>query len=105
MNKRIVVSISALMLLFISAAADARELVRTVQDARKSAGLEVSDRIVLGVSGSAGVEAALAVHRDYLMAETLAVEWATDQSDPLFSESRTLDDEEWQIEISRIQNG
>jgi isoleucyl-tRNA synthetase len=83
----------------------ARELVRTVQDARKSAGLEVSDRIVLGVSGSAGVEAALAVHRDYLMAETLAVEWATDQSDPLFSENRTLDDEEWQIEISRIQNG
>ena len=37
----------------------AREMIRTVQESRKQAGLEVSDRIVLGVSGSAGVEAAL----------------------------------------------
>ena len=37
----------------------AREIVRSVQDARKQAGLEVSDRIVLGVSGSDAVEKAL----------------------------------------------
>ena len=30
----------------------AREVVRSIQDARKQAGLEVSDRIVLGVTGS-----------------------------------------------------
>ena len=33
----------------------ARELVRAMQEARKQAGLEVSDRIVLHVSGSADV--------------------------------------------------
>jgi isoleucyl-tRNA synthetase len=53
----------------------ARELVRAVQDARKQAGLEVADRIVLLVDGDAAVTAALAEHRDYLMAETLASAW------------------------------
>ncbi len=75
--------------------------MRSVQDARKQAGLEVSDRIVLGVSGSAGVERALLAHRDYLMTETLATEWTVDQSDPLFSIERNLDSESWKIEISR----
>ena len=78
----------------------ARELIRTVQEARKQAGLEVSDRIVLGVSGSTGVEASLAQYRDYLMAETLATCWSVDQEKPLYRESRTLDDEQWSIEIS-----
>ncbi|MCH7853850.1 MAG: isoleucine--tRNA ligase [Proteobacteria bacterium] len=78
----------------------ARELVRTVQEARKQAGLEVSDRIVLGVSGSAGVEASLAAYRDFLMAETLALEWKTGQTKVLFQEERSLDDETWLIEIS-----
>ena len=78
----------------------ARELVRTVQEARKQAGLEVSDRIVLGVSGSAGVEASLARYRDFLMAETLALEWKTGQTKVLFQEERSLDDETWLIEIS-----
>jgi isoleucyl-tRNA synthetase len=53
----------------------ARELVRAVQDARKQAGLEVADRIVLSVEGDAAVTAALAEHRDYLMNETLASAW------------------------------
>ena len=80
----------------------ARELIRTVQEARKQAGLEVSDRITLGVSGSAAVETSLAEYRDYLMSETLAIDWSVGQTDPLYQETRTLDDEEWTIEISRI---
>jgi isoleucyl-tRNA synthetase len=79
----------------------ARELIRTVQEARKQAGLEVSDRIVLGVRGSAGVEAALQQYRDHLMAETLATDWSVGQPKPLYQEERTLDDENWSIEISR----
>ncbi len=81
-----------------------REMIRSVQDARKQAGLEVSDRIILGVSGTAGVEKALAVHRDYLMAEALAIEWQVGQTEPRFSEERSLDDEKWQIEISLAEN-
>jgi isoleucyl-tRNA synthetase len=79
----------------------ARELVRTVQEARKQAGLEVSDRIILGVSGSDGVEAALGEHRSYLMAETLAVAWQVGQVSPLAIERRTLDELDWTIEISK----
>jgi isoleucyl-tRNA synthetase len=53
----------------------ARELVRAVQDARKQAGLEVADRIVLFVEGDAAVTAAVDEHRDHLMSETLASAW------------------------------
>jgi len=79
----------------------ARELVRSVQDARKQAGLEVSDRITLGVSGSAAVESALDQHRDYLMAETLATSWVVEQADALYSENRELGEETWKIEITK----
>jgi isoleucyl-tRNA synthetase len=81
----------------------ARELIRTVQDARKQAGLEVSDRIVLGVSGSSAVDEALERFRDYLMSETLAVEWRVDHAEPLMRGSRSLDEHEWVIEITRAK--
>ena len=79
----------------------AREIVRSVQDARKQAGLEVSDRIVLGVSGTAAVEDALKRHRDYLMNETLATRWEVDQSDAEYTADRDMGDERWRIEIAR----
>jgi isoleucyl-tRNA synthetase len=53
----------------------ARELVRTVQDARKQAGLDVSDRIMLDIEGNEAVAAALAAHRDYIGGETLVSQW------------------------------
>src|SRR5690606_8438278 len=53
----------------------ARELVRAVQEARKQAGLEVADRIVLEIEGDPAVADALAAHRDYVMSETLASRW------------------------------
>ncbi|HEX5418781.1 MAG TPA: isoleucine--tRNA ligase [Gammaproteobacteria bacterium] len=53
----------------------ARELVRAVQEARKQAGLEVSDRILLSVEGDEAVEEAAREYRDYLMSETLASRW------------------------------
>lgn len=52
----------------------ARELVRAVQDLRKSAGLEVADRIVLGVEAPPEVEATLQSHLDFISQEVLAVE-------------------------------
>jgi len=79
----------------------AREIIRSVQDARKQADLEVSDRISLGVSGSEAVEKALAAHRDYIMAETLATEWVVGQTNSLFSIDRELGEEHWTIEFSK----
>jgi isoleucyl-tRNA synthetase len=49
----------------------AREFVRRVQDLRKSADLDVADRIELFVEASAGLRSAIDAHRDYITAETL----------------------------------
>lgn len=50
----------------------ARELVRLVQDARKEAGLEVSDRIELGLTVEGELARALTAHRTFVAGETLA---------------------------------
>ena len=79
----------------------AREIVRSVQDARKQAGLDVADRITLGVSGSDAVETALKEHRDYLMTETLATDWRVGQPAAAFAAERAMGELEWRIEITR----
>jgi isoleucyl-tRNA synthetase len=53
----------------------ARDLVRQVQQARKDAGLEVSDRIALTIAGSAEVQAAARAHEQLITAETLATSY------------------------------
>jgi isoleucyl-tRNA synthetase len=50
----------------------AREFVRRVQDLRKSAELDVADRIELFVEASAGLRSAIEAHRAYITTETLA---------------------------------
>jgi isoleucyl-tRNA synthetase len=56
----------------------AREIVRAVQDARKAAGLDVSDRIQLRVEASGEVAEAIEAHREELAGETLAVSMSDD---------------------------
>ena len=51
-----------------------RELVRVVQEARKAAGLDVSDRIVLGLNVDGELGVAVETFLDWIAAETLAVE-------------------------------
>jgi isoleucyl-tRNA synthetase len=51
----------------------ARDVVRDVQDARKAAGLEVSDRIDLELDVPAAHVADVEAHRELVMRETLAV--------------------------------
>ncbi|MEY3015477.1 MAG: Isoleucine--tRNA ligase [Pseudomonadota bacterium] len=52
----------------------ARELVNRVQNARKTAGLEVEDRIVLSLRpGSDAMRAAIDAHGDWIAGETLTV--------------------------------
>ena len=80
----------------------AREMVRTVQEARKRAGLEVSDRIALRIEGSAGIEAALAAHRDYIAAETLASAWPAAAAEPgAYRTGHRLDTHAWTIWVRK----
>ena len=83
----------------------ARELVRTAQEARKQAGLEVSDRIALRVTGSDGVVSALAQHRDFLIEETLTVRWAEAPLKEAHRSTHSLDEHEWAIELRREEPG
>lgn len=67
----------------------ARDAIRIVQEARKNAGLEVSDRIVLALNADAAEAAALQEHAELIAAETLAVGFAvqvTENTDALVDE-------------------
>jgi isoleucyl-tRNA synthetase len=52
----------------------AREVVRRIQDLRKSASFDISDRIVTHYGGTPALVAAIAAHAAYIQAETLSVE-------------------------------
>ncbi len=78
----------------------ARELVRTVQEARKQAGLEVSDRITLHIDGTAAVEAAIAEHREHIMEETLATAWGDEGLTGTYLAEHALDGERWTIALA-----
>ncbi|MDR0599150.1 MAG: isoleucine--tRNA ligase [Treponema sp.] len=56
---------------------DVRDLIRGVQNARKEAGLAVTDRIILFIHGSQRLKQAWEAFSDYVAAETLAaaMEW------------------------------
>jgi isoleucyl-tRNA synthetase len=58
----------------------AREIVHAVQNARKEAGLEITDRIELGLGGDEALIAAAQAHEPYLAGEVLAVTIAYDAS-------------------------
>jgi isoleucyl-tRNA synthetase len=55
----------------------ARELVNRIQRLRKDSGLEITDRISLGVYGPELVERAVSAWRDFIAGETLALDVQT----------------------------
>ena len=52
----------------------ARDVIRVIQQARKDAGLDVSDRITLTVGADGQVADAVRAHADFIAGETLATE-------------------------------
>jgi isoleucyl-tRNA synthetase len=52
----------------------ARELVRALNDARKSAGLEIADRITVSIDADAALGAVVEAHRAYIATEVLATD-------------------------------
>src|SRR5262245_29372454 len=84
----------------------ARELVRVVQDARKAAGLDVSDRIVLGIAVDGEAGSALSGFQDWIAAETLAVELVDGEApDATYDEAFAFDDARGRISLRRAGPG
>ena len=79
----------------------AREIVRSIQEARKNAGLEVSDRIRLNVSGSTEIDRILLSYREWIMAETLAETWTESGQKSGYSADGALEVHNWHIELSK----
>jgi isoleucyl-tRNA synthetase len=70
----------------------AREIVHAVQNARKAAGLDISDRIELGLDGDEELLAAARAHEPYIAGEVLATSVAYDaaESAPVRVDGRDL---------------
>ena len=80
----------------------ARELVRLIQDARKAAGLDVADRIVLTVDADEEVHRALDDHGDWIAGEVLAVDIRRgDAGDGGYRERRALDGRDVTVTLHR----
>ena len=61
----------------------ARDAIRAVQEARKNAGLDVSDRIVLALNADPEYARALEAHSELIAAETLAVGFAVQPTEEI----------------------
>jgi isoleucyl-tRNA synthetase len=72
----------------------ARDAIRVVQEARKNAGLEVSDRIVLTIEVSPEHAAALAPHTELIAGETLAVDLTVSGAVDVDARSDEVSDED-----------
>jgi isoleucyl-tRNA synthetase len=76
----------------------AREIVHAVQNARKEAGLEITDRIELGLGGDEELLAAARAHEEYLAGEVLATSVAYGAGD---GDAMRVDGRDLRIAISR----
>jgi isoleucyl-tRNA synthetase len=79
----------------------AREAVRAIQEARKSAGLNVEDRIRLTLGGDTGLIEAIREHEEYVAGETLATE-TTYRDGVVAGESVTIEGRELAIGVERV---
>jgi isoleucyl-tRNA synthetase len=83
----------------------AREIVHAVQNARKSAGLAVEDRIALALGGDEALLAAAESGREYLIGETLTRQLSIGGDDGHtldYTETATVEGLELRIALSRV---
>lgn len=83
----------------------AREIVRTIQDARKQADLQIADRIELRISGSVAVTAAVEAYRDFIGNEVLASRWHDESFEHGHAVERSLGDDHWSIQFGVDEAG
>jgi isoleucyl-tRNA synthetase len=79
---------------------DARDLVRAIQDLRKEAGFEFSDRIVLGIDGASDI---MSAHGTYVSNETLATALVNEVQTP--QAARTVEIGRRSVRISVAKDG
>ena len=79
----------------------AREIVHAVQNARKNAGLEITDRIALDLGGDPELLAAAEAHAGYLSGEVLATSLTFSGGEGESAESQTVDGRDLVIGIGR----
>jgi isoleucyl-tRNA synthetase len=82
----------------------AREVVRLVQDARKTAGLDVADRIELGLWSTGHIADAVRAHRDFIVGETLAVALTDAVEDPEYAEDAEAEGSPVRITLRRASS-
>jgi isoleucyl-tRNA synthetase len=79
----------------------AREVVHAVQNARKEAGLEITDRIELALGGDADLIEAAREHEPYIAAEVLATSVTYDAANGALA---TIDGRDLQIAVARASS-
>ncbi|MCI0709985.1 MAG: DUF5915 domain-containing protein, partial [Chloroflexi bacterium] len=81
----------------------AREVVRNVQNLRKEANFELSDRIALSYKTGGELSEVMEAFKDYISAETLVEEWnAGGVTNGEFSDTVEIDGEEMLISIRQL---
>ncbi|MGV1048919.1 MAG: isoleucine--tRNA ligase [Solirubrobacterales bacterium] len=80
----------------------AREIVHAVQIARKEAGLEITDRIELGLGGDEELLASAREHEAYLSGEVLATAVGYDAAGAAGAAGAEIDGRQLQIVLSRV---
>jgi isoleucyl-tRNA synthetase len=85
----------------LAAEGAARDVVRVVQQARRDAGLSVSDRIRLTIGADGAVGEAVRAHARFLAAETLAVSLDVRPSDQVRADPQPAGDSLVRVAITR----
>ena len=81
----------------------ARELVNKIQNMRKEADFNVSDRIKLSVNTSSALVAeAFKTHRDYILTETLTTEVVESPGENAFSFDQKLNGEPATLSVEQV---
>ena len=80
----------------------ARDVIRAVQQARKDAGLDVSDRIKLTVRANDLVLSAVGAHLELVKSETLATAFESESSEALENPVSLGDDQQVEVLVAKV---
>jgi len=82
----------------------ARDMVRMIQQARKDAGLNVSDRIALHIDAADAVAKAIVAHKAYIMEQTLTAELLAEKpANPVFFVENSLEEQKITLSLAVVK--